>query len=983
MASRLKAIFVLAAPFLLSALILVILTYTERHLSEVQAGRIRQEWDRTARQGLHRLRASQTIESQLEMMGARFEKLIIEASKRSRMGSLFDSRISESVFTRAYPPLHRPAGTLLVSFGVASDGRFLPLPHKTLPRMKCRLLADLMDFYRVTSEAGVVDPKRLKAVSSKNALIFGPWSPPRLIAGREGRITPVRFEETDSMVTWRTINYGKNVIGGVMIVWPLRMTKVSFPLRYALERAARLSDTGYYPFLAAIPGQSIALKPLLPKATRRLAQAHPRSFRRIVDSVSRMKRGKTHVTGDFLVLREYFSTERPYDMVAIAPIPKVRTQASGLLTGYRSLFLLFWGFVFGYVCISGRPPPVSLRTMFRTLFLLVASLPLGMLVTFGYLQISSETQRATDAAETSAVDTLNSLDIQSRQSLPKFAQCAQKVFSSPSFIRNVLGSSSTETPWHSGQSPADPVALAASESFATFRASGEALGNLLIFWPGKKGRAFSRDGIESSSAENLDFFAGIINLTHNSLISGLGNLSRSEIMLDTENQKNWRTIFESFGMLAFNSLFYNLMEYGQMSSAGSEDIGLHVTQLFFDAGRPGAYVVFHTSTGATQKNFLVRELSRLNLRHPARHACGTVTPGGATAQYPSPDSGYWNTSEGRMLQECMDHSAISDTPVILRRGNLLAVAAPCRTLGPMVTGSILQIDEILDADARNKRLLLLFALTLGIMAFILGRLTADYLVTPLEAVERTLRNVSTGDLTGRTGMARADEIGRMTSSFDEMIDGLRERRELGKFVSGAIDSALDSRGVEKSLAQSVQGTVLVSDVRSFTTMSESHPPADIVALLNTHMEAMTAAIARRGGRIDRFIGDAVVAVFLAPEQTYGASSAVAAAIEMNAATREINRRREEAGTFTYRIGIGIASGELMTGTLDGARRRDFIVIGEPRSRAEALENRSKTGRHTRIILDRTTAALVDTEYLFEEFPEESAVELIDTRRRDA
>lgn len=66
MASRLKALFVLAAPFLLSALILVILTYTERHLSEVQVDRMRQEWDRLARQTLHRLRASQTIESQLE-----------------------------------------------------------------------------------------------------------------------------------------------------------------------------------------------------------------------------------------------------------------------------------------------------------------------------------------------------------------------------------------------------------------------------------------------------------------------------------------------------------------------------------------------------------------------------------------------------------------------------------------------------------------------------------------------------------------------------------------------------------------------------------------------------------------------------------------------------------------------------------------------------------------------------------------------------
>lgn len=983
MASRLKALFVLAAPFLLSALILVILIYTERHLSEVQASRMRQEWDRLARQGLHGLRASQTIESQLEMMGARLENLIIGASKRSRPGSLFDSRISEESFSKAYPPVHRPPSTLLISFGIAPDGRFTPLPHKTLPRMKVKILAELMDFYRETSDAGIVDPKRLKEVSSKNSLIFGPWSPPRLIAGREGRITPVRFEDGDSMVMWRTINYGKNVIGGFMIVWPLRLNKAAFPLRYALEHTARASGTTFYPFLAPLHGLSGSLQPLLPHSTARLARARPRSFRHLVAAIPQMKRGKTVLHEGFLAFREYFSTEQPYDMIAIAPVPKVQTPASGLLIAYRSLFILFWGFVFGYVVISGRPPPLSLRTMFRTLFLLVASLPLGMIVTFGYLQISSETQRAIDAVETVAVDTLNSLDIQSGQCLAKFARCAQKAFSSPSFIRNVLAGSSPQAPRASGQACPDGIALAASESFAIFKAAGESLENVLIFQPGKKGRAFSRGEIEKSSAENLDFFAGIINLTHNSLISRLGTLAQSDIMLDTESQKSWRTIFESFGMLAFNSLYYSLMENGQMSSVGSEDIGLHVTQIFFDDGMPRSYIVFHTSTREAQKNFLVRELSRLNLRHQARHVFGNVTSGGSTAQFPAPNSGYWNTSHGQMLKECMDQSAISDTPVTLRRGDLLAIAAPCRTLGPMVTGSIWQLDDILAADARNKRLLMLFAFVLGIIAFLLGRLTSDYLVTPLETVERTLGLVSNGDLSGRTGLERSDEIGRMTASFDAMISGLRERRELGKFVSGAIDSALDDRGLRKSLAQSVRGSVLVSDVRSFTTMSESHPPAEIVALLNTHMEAMTSAITRYGGRVDRFIGDAIVAVFLSPEQDSGAASAVAAAIDMNAATQEINRRRTEAGTFTYRIGIGVASGDLMTGTLEGARRRDFIVIGEPRSRAEILENRSKKGRHTRIILDQATAAIVTGMYLFEELPQESAVEVISMRRSEA
>ncbi|MBP7634043.1 hypothetical protein KBA41_07715 [Candidatus Ozemobacteraceae bacterium] len=846
--------------------------------------------------------------------------------------------------------------------------------------MKVKLLADLMDFYRATSESGTVDPKHLKAVSSKNSLIFGPWSPPRLIAGREGRVTPVRYGEQNRMVMWRTINLGKNIIGGVMVIWPLRKVSETFPLQFALEDATRSSGRILYPLLTPLAGLSNDPRRILPRTTAQLVRERPRSFERLCEIIHRVKRGRTVEHEGFFVFREYFSMEQPYDMVAIAPVPTVRTPVAGLLTAYRSLFILFWGLVFSYVGASGRPPPLSLRAMFRVLFLLVASLPLGMLVTFGYLQISSETQRAIEAVEMNAVDTLNSLDIQSQHSLVKFSRCAQKAFSSPSFIRNVTTLSPLVFP---DVSPvprgSDTVALAARECFAIYQAAGEPLEDVQIFQPGRKGRAFTRGGVEISSAENLDFFAGVINLTHNSLVSGLETLVKTDIMLDTESQKSWRTIFESFGILAFNQLFFSLMEYGQMSSIGSEDIGLHVTQIFFGDGAPRAYILLHTSTKETQKNFLVRGLSRLNLRDRARYACGDVVSGGVTSYYPPPNAGYWSTEAGRILHECMDASAISDSPVTLRRGALLAVSVPCRTLGPMVTGSIWELDELTQADTSYKRLLLLFALLLGFIALMLGRLTAEHLVTPLETVEKTLKLVSTGNLSKGTGLERSDEIGRVTASFDAMIAGLRERRELGKFVSGAIDSAFDTAEIIDSHAMSVRGTVLVSDVRSFTTMSESHPPAEIVALLNTHMEAMTAAIGRHGGRVDRFIGDAVVAVFFAPGQDAGASSAVAAAIEMNAATDEINRRRLDAGTFPYGIGIGITTGELMTGSLGGARRRDFIVIGKPRQRAENLENRSKTGRHTRIILDRATAELVSATYLLEELPQESASELIGPR----
>jgi len=962
--SRFKAFLILAAPFLLSALLLVCLSLTDDWLHRIQSGRKLVEWEVLARQGLHRLRASQSIESQLEMMGVQFETSIISLYKQSGSAALSGSGFIETSFQKAYPPTHRPAGTLLVAFGVGSDGRFKPFPHPALPRMKAKFLAELMDFYRSTADSGRIDPKHLKTISSKNTTIFGLWSTPRLLASREGRITPAIYEEQDRMIMWRTINVGSKVIGGTLIIWPRNTVVTAHPLNHALETAARAARGSFFPLLQPLPRFAGSRKPILPASTRAVARRYPRSFSKMLALLPQLRRGRIEVHENFMLFREYFSMDEPYEMLAIAPLRPGTTPISGARLAYRSLFLLFWGFIFMYVAWCGRPPPISLRTMFRILFLLVASLPLAALATFGYLQISTETARIINSTATSAIDTISGLDISSRQSLDRFTRVAQRVFSTPSFIDHVISSSSAD------------VAQAATETFAQYRASGETLNRVFIFQPGQPGRSFSSAGEDRNAAENLDFFAAIINMTHNMLVSKFGKFDQSEIMLDTESQKSWRNIFENFGILQFSALFFNIMENGQMTAVGPEDIALHVSQIIFSHGSPGAYVVFTTPARDTQKIYMSNELNRLNLRYRAQHACGDITSGGATPFLPAPNAGFWYSSAGRALRTCLDQSAISDTPITVRRGNLLAVAAPCRTLGPMVAGSIWSLDEIYSSDTRNKLILALFVLLLSGFAVFLARMTADHLVTPLEAVEKTLRSVSAGDLSGSTGLSRADELGQMTRAFDEMISGLRERRELGKFVSGAIESALDTRNMSDVQAQKIMGTVLVTDIRAFTTMSETYSPTEIVEMLNVHMEAMTAAITRNGGRVDRFIGDAVVALFQTPEKDAGMSSALSAALEMNAAHSAINGDRIASGKFSYAIGIGISSGELMAGTLDGGRRRDFIVIGEPRSMAESLENLSRRGRHTRILVDENVAQALSGTYLFEPVPRQAASEVV-------
>ncbi len=111
----------------------------------------------------------------------------------------------------------------------------------------------------------------------------------------------------------------------------------------------------------------------------------------------------------------------------------------------------------------------------------------------------------------------------------------------------------------------------------------------------------------------------------------------------------------------------------------------------------------------------------------------------------------------------------------------------------------------------------------------------------------------------RLGLARADEMGQLTRSFDLMIAGIARRERLATLVSGQALAAIDRQhGQERTIGPEwVRAVVLVSDIREFTTLCEHRPAEAITGLLNTHFERMSTVIAAHGGRIDRFIGEFV------------------------------------------------------------------------------------------------------------------------------
>lgn len=149
-------------------------------------------------------------------------------------------------------------------------------------------------------------------------------------------------------------------------------------------------------------------------------------------------------------------------------------------------------------------------------------------------------------------------------------------------------------------------------------------------------------------------------------------------------------------------------------------------------------------------------------------------------------------------------------------------------------------------------------------------------------------------------------------------------------------------------------TILFSDIRSFTPLSESMSPQETFDFVNSYLKVMTPIIKAHGGFIDKFIGDAIMAIF--PDSS---DDAVVAAIEMQKTIQEFNASREAEGKVPIRIGIGVHTGEMMLGTVGDENRMDGTVISDAVNLSSRIESITKHYGLRIAISERTFINLAD------------------------
>ncbi|MDP2344450.1 MAG: adenylate/guanylate cyclase domain-containing protein [Deltaproteobacteria bacterium] len=184
------------------------------------------------------------------------------------------------------------------------------------------------------------------------------------------------------------------------------------------------------------------------------------------------------------------------------------------------------------------------------------------------------------------------------------------------------------------------------------------------------------------------------------------------------------------------------------------------------------------------------------------------------------------------------------------------------------------------------------------------------------------------------------------------------RAELSRFLSPAlVEKALRNELDVSKAGDKVQCTVLFSDIRGFTTISDGAAPEQVVSMLNEYFDAMVEVVFEHGGTLDKFIGDGLMAVWGTPVQADDdAVRCVRAAQRMRMALEDIvNSARTSRGEAPLHVGFGIATGRVVAGAMGARRRLDFTVIGDTVNLASRLCGQAKPGQ---VLVDETTERII-------------------------
>jgi len=237
-----------------------------------------------------------------------------------------------------------------------------------------------------------------------------------------------------------------------------------------------------------------------------------------------------------------------------------------------------------------------------------------------------------------------------------------------------------------------------------------------------------------------------------------------------------------------------------------------------------------------------------------------------------------------------------------------------------------------------------------VIGIIIVAIFVTVMIKPIKLLARGVAAIAAGNFDQKINIRRGDELGDLTDAFNDMAKSLREKEVIKGAFSKYVTKNVMDRILEHPDGLKLGGekrviTIFFSDIRGFTPMSEVLTAEEVVHLLNEYFTAMTTIIFKYEGTIDKFMGDAIMAVYGAPiEMSDHAERAVLAAVEMSEKMKELQAKWKMEGKREVNIGIGINTGEVVVGNIGSNERMEYTSIGDNVNLTQRLESVAEKGQ---------------------------------------
>ena len=958
-----RNIFGLLCPVLITMGIAYASSLFYQHYQKTQIELKRSNWEEKAEIALASVRSHHTFADLVTQSGNKLSSEIEQKHSDKLSASQFKTSLQKH-----FDAVFLTSDSQTWAFEI-SGKKTLSLTCDGLARSRLRVMQRVIEGFIEFSNNEDISLAQINSTEKFIKGVFGNHSAPLAIGRRrEGRVTPIIFEGKPSYLYWRQFRKPGATFAAMITIFPAEIVENrNSSLQYVADNI--LNETRKHMAVAFIPVNDLKseLSVILPSQINQNKEYKTKLLQAFARFPAEMDitRNKSQILDDHIFLRSYVTTDLPYDAVIFSPLPSSLHFAEPSPVLLMSGILLIWALFFFYFYLIHGRVGLPLSVAFRLQFFLSGIMPILLMLSIGFSLIEASYATALLELRQENSAKLNSINEKSDNLLTFFGQNISTIINRPE-IRFLLTSGRRED---------------AQKAFDMARSHMQNLelsvDHMFICYPGRPVEMFINDQRARQNVKiNLDLSAPSVYQINNSF-SELSYLP--EILLDPA-QSNFQKILGSFNGYFLEGMFFLSYEKESFLRFGSSSKDYYFTAILSESGKIISYVTFSANSEKLLRSFLARELDLMNVSNANVFMAAEELDNSDFTIFPFKKLHALNSRQGRKALNFLKKCRSSVFEKYITDLEHLYLFFPMNKMQRYAGGCIISLSGINRERDLKHLALIVVGVILTCLMYVIASFATAHMLEPLKKITATLHKISCGHLDTNISFTRNDELGQLATTINRMLDGFKERLRLGKFVSTTLDKSLSQTDSLENIkkARIINGTVLFSDIRNFTTLSETWPPGKIATMLNTHLEIMSEEIQKMGGQVEQFIGDAIVAFFPDKEPEDSLANAVKAAIEMTKAHKLVNKKREKNGDFTYKIGTGLEHGHLIAGSLMTSTRSEYTIIGSAKSEAEKFEALSKLGHHSRIIVSAKFLQKIENQALatFEPLSDTGVFELI-------